>query len=234
MKRRYLLKLSGEALTTQGWGIGGDRVHQVARQISRAMQDPDLSVALVVGGGNFLRGHELSEQGVERVTADYMGMLATIINGLGMQAALEQEGLETRVLSAINVDDVCEPFIRRRAIRHLERGRVVIFVGGTGNPYFSTDSAAALRAVEIGADRVLKATKVRGIFSADPEKHPDAEFLEEVTFTEVLQKDLRVMDSTAISLCRENKLPIVVFDMIGDGNIEAALRGDRMGTLVKS
>ncbi len=233
MKRRYLLKLSGEALTEQGWGIGGARVHMVAEQIAKAMQDPDLSVALVVGGGNFLRGHELSEQGVERVTADYMGMLATIINGLGMQSALEKQGIETRVLSAINVDDVCEPFIRRRAIRHLEKGRAVIFVGGTGNPYFSTDSAAALRAVEIGADRVLKATKVKGIYSDDPEKNPDAEFLEQVSFTEVLQKDLRVMDSTAISLCRENNLPIVVFNMIEEGNIESALRGDQIGTLVK-
>lgn len=236
MEKPLVLKISGEALCAPGQkGIGAEQLELVARQVRDAREaDPSLTLAIVVGGGNFLRGREMSEQGVERVTADYMGMIATIINGLALQSSLEGLGVATRVLSAIPVHDVCETFIRRRALRHLEKGRVVIFVGGTGNPYFSTDSAAALRAVEIGAGCLLKGTKVRGVHSEDPSVNPDAEFYDEITFTEVLEKDLRVMDSTAISLCRENDLPISVFDMTVDGNIRASLRGERLGTLVRS
>jgi uridylate kinase len=233
-RRRILLKISGESLCRAGgFGIDADEILRIARQISAAFRSSDIELALVVGGGNFLRGEQISRQGIERTTADFMGMLATIMNALALQSALESQGVQTRVQSAIDVSDVAEPFIRRRALRHLEKGRVVIFAGGTGNPYFTTDTTAALRAVEIGASLLLKGTKVRGIFSDDPRSNPQALFYEEVSFQEVLQKRLRVMDSAAIILCMDNHLPILVFDMTLEGNIEQALRGDRIGTLVK-
>ena len=256
MKRRVLLKISGEALSPSFGtgkeegddqpadadsddeqslvkGIGARQLLRVSSQVKTVMETGELDIAIVVGGGNFLRGQEMAEQGVERATADYMGMLATIINGLALQSSLESLGVETRVLSAINVDDVAEPFIRRRALRHLDRGRVVIFAGGTGSPYFSTDSAAALRAVEIGAQCLLKATKVDGIYSENPDENPSAELYDEITFTKVLEKDLKVMDATAVSLCRENSLPIIVFNMTEGENIKKALEGERLGTLVR-
>jgi len=233
-RRRILLKISGESLCRAGgFGIDADEVLRIARQVNDAISQNSIELALVVGGGNFLRGEQISRQGIERTTADFMGMLATIMNALALQSALESIGVQTRVQSAIDVADVAEPFIRRRAIRHLEKGRVVIFAGGTGNPYFTTDTTAALRAVEIGAVVLLKGTKVRGIYTADPVSNPEAKFYEEVSFQEVLQKRLRVMDSAAIILCMDNHLPILVFDMTKEGNIERALRGDRIGTLVR-
>jgi len=233
-RRRILLKISGESLCRAGsFGIDADEIQRIARQISEAISQNGLELALVVGGGNFLRGEQISRQGIERTTADFMGMLATIMNALALQSALESLGVQTRVQSAIDVADVAEPFIRRRAIRHLEKGRVVIFAGGTGNPYFTTDTTAALRAVEIGASLLLKGTKVRGIYTEDPIKNPQARFYEEVSFQEVLQQRLKVMDSAAIILCMDNHLPILVFDMTKEGNIESALRGDRIGTLVR-
>ncbi len=232
-RRRVLLKISGESLCRAGgFGIEPEVVSGIARQVKRAVETGGIEIALVVGGGNFLRGEQVSRQGIERTTADFMGMLATIMNALALQSALEAAGVQTRVQSAIHVADVAEPFIRRRAIRHLEKGRVVIFAGGTGNPYFTTDTTAALRAVEVEADMLLKATKVRGVFSEDPLANPNARFYEEVSFQEVLGKRLRVMDSAAIILCMDNHLPILVFDMTGEGNIERALLGNRIGTLV--
>ena len=233
-RRRVLLKLSGESLCgVGGFGIEPDAVRRISLQIKAAVEGGDLELAMVVGGGNFLRGEQVSRQGIERTTADFMGMMATIINALALQAALESVGIQTRVQSAIHVADVAEPFIRRRAIRHLEKGRVVIFAGGTGNPYFTTDTTAALRAVEIGAGLILKATKVKGIYTEDPMKNPDARFYDEVPFQEVLQKRLKVMDSAAIILCMDNHVPILVFDMTREGYIERALRGERLGTLVR-
>ena len=198
----------------------------------KAIVDKGVQVAVVIGGGNIYRGSDAEEAGIDRVQGDYMGMLATLINGMALQGSLEKRGVHTRLMSSINMEQVCEPFIRRRAIRHLEKGRVVIFGAGTGNPYFTTDSAASLRAIEIEADAVLKGTRVDGIYSADPEKDPSAKRFTNITFNEVYQKDLNVMDMTAFTLCKENKLPIVVFNMNKKGNLLAIIEGEEVGTLV--
>jgi len=230
--RRIVLKLSGEALAgSQGYGIDPPVLHRVGSEV-REVVELGVQVALVIGGGNIFRGVAASAGGMDRATADYMGMLATVINALALQDALEKVGLQTRVLSAIEMRAVAEPYIRRRAIRHLEKGRVVIFAAGTGNPFFTTDTAGALRAVEIGADAIMKATKVDGIYSADPKRDANAQRLERMTYLEVLSRGLQVMDAAAISLCMDNKLPIVVFDMQVEGNIKRALSGELIGTLV--
>jgi uridylate kinase len=230
--RRVLLKLSGEALMgSQGFGIDLKMVDQIAREI-RDIHNIDLEVAATVGGGNIVRGLAFSEAGMDRVSGDYMGMLATVINALALQNALEKRGVFTRVQSAIEMKAVAEPFIRRRAIRHLEKGRVVIFAAGTGNPYFSTDTAAALRAIEIGAEVILKATKVDGIYDADPVANPSAKLIRSISYREVLEKGLRVMDATAIALCMENNLPILVFNLFRRGNIKNAVLGEKVGSVV--
>ncbi|GAB4260894.1 MAG: UMP kinase [Deferrisomatales bacterium] len=230
--RRVLLKLSGEALMgSQGFGIDQAVVNRIAREAVE-VRDLGVQVALVIGGGNIFRGLHASAQGMDRATADYMGMLATVINSLALQDALERHGAVTRVMSAISMQQVAEPYIRRRAIRHLEKGRIVIFAAGTGNPYFSTDTAASLRAMEIGADAILKGTKVDGVYDRDPVVHPDAVRFREVTYLEVLQRNLKVMDSTAISLCRDNSLPIVVFDFTREGNTVRVICGEDIGTKV--
>ncbi len=230
--KRVLLKLSGEALLGEkSFGIDRAFTDYIAREV-KTVHDLGVEVSAVVGGGNIFRGVSENAQGMDRVSADQMGMLATVINGLALQDALERVGLMTRVLSAIEMREVAEPFIRRRAIRHLEKGRVVIFAGGTGNPYFSTDTAAALRAMEVKAEVILKGTKVDGIYDADPLTHPRAKKFERLTYLEVLQKGLKVMDTTAISLCMENRLPIIVFDFRQEGNIRRALSGEPIGTLV--
>ena len=230
--RRILLKLSGEALGDQaGGGINPEAIHDMAAQI-RDVKDHGVEVVIVVGGGNIFRGLQGSEKGIERATADYMGMLGTVINALALQDALEKQGVATRVQSAIAMSQVAEPFIRRRAVRHLEKGRVVIFGGGTGNPYFSTDTTAALRAAEVGADVILKATKVDGIYDSDPKKNPGAKRFERISYLEALQKQLKVMDSTAFSLCMDNKMPIIVFDIFGSDNLGKVVRGENVGTLV--
>jgi len=232
--RRILLKMSGEALGQEGvLGIDPKIVLSLATQIRSALDGGDLQLAMVVGGGNFLRGEQLASQGIDRVTGDNMGMLATIMNALALQSGLEAAGVETRVQSAIQVNDVAEPFIRRRCIRHLEKGRVVILAAGSGHPYFTTDTAAALRALEIGATALYKATKVRGIYSADPQSNPEAKFFTRLSFLDVLRQELRVMDATAISLCMENRLPILVFSMKEPGNVERVLKGEKLGTLVE-
>jgi uridylate kinase len=229
---RILLKLSGEALGGQtGIGISPEAVQDMAQQI-REVRDLGVQVVLVVGGGNIFRGLSGSERGIERATGDYMGMLATVINALALQDALEKLGVATRVQSAITMAQVAETFIRRRAVRHLEKGRVVIFGGGTGNPYFSTDTAAALRANEIGAEVVLKATKVDGIYDSDPKKNPEAKRYAQVSYSEALQKQLKVMDSTAFSLCMDNKMPIIVFDFFRPHNLRRVVMGEKIGTLV--
>ncbi len=229
---RVLLKLSGEALGgEQGVGISPEAVQNMARQI-REVRDLGVQVVLVVGGGNIFRGLSGSERGIERATGDYMGMLATIINALALQDALEKLGVATRVQSAISMAQVAEPFIRRRAVRHLEKGRVVIFGGGTGNPYFSTDTAAALRANEIGAEVILKATKVDGIYDCDPKKNPNAKRFSQITYIDALQRQLKVMDSTAFSLCMDNKMPIIVFDLFRPHNLKRVVMGEKVGTLV--
>ena len=229
--RRVLLKVSGESFGRDGAGVDPAAAEPVIVQIAQAINE-GIQVAVVVGGGNIVRGAALSEAGVERGSADYMGMLATVINGLGLQAALEGHGCETRVLSAIEMSQVAEPFIRRRAVRHLEKGRVVILAGGTGNPYFTTDTTAALRATELSCDVLLKATRVDGVFTADPEKDPEAEIYESLTYLDVINQRLRVMDTTAITMCMENGLPIVVFNMAQDGNVLEALRGRPVGTTI--
>src|SRR2546427_1849009 len=230
--RRILLKLSGEALGGEsGVGICPEAIHDMARQIGEVRQ-LGVEVVIVVGGGNIFRGLTGSERGIERATGDYMGMLATIINALALQDALEKNGIPTRVQSAITMAQVAEPFIRRRAVRHLEKGRVVIFGGGTGNPYFSTDTAAALRANEIGAEVGLKATKVDGIYDSDPKKNSKAMRYSEITYLEALQKQLKVMDSTAFSLCMDNKMPIIVFDLFRPHNLRRVVMGEKVGTLV--
>ncbi len=230
--QRILLKLSGEALQgEQGYGISRTVLASVAEEI-RAIHQLGVQVAVVIGAGNIFRGISGSAQGMDRATADYMGMLATVINSMAMQDALETLGVQTRVQSAIPMSQVAEPYIRRRAVRHLEKGRVVIFAAGTGNPYFTTDTAAALRAMEIHAEVILKATKVDGVYDADPKKHPEAKRFARLSYLEVLQRDLKVMDSTAISLCRDNHLPILVFDMTQRGTIERVVRGEEVGTLV--
>ena len=232
--RRIVLKLSGEALAgTQGYGIDPPVLDRVGAEV-RDVTELGVQVAIVIGGGNIFRGIAASAGGMDRATADYMGMLATIINALALQDSLEKAGLQTRVLSAIEMRAVAEPYIRRRAIRHLEKGRVVIFAAGTGNPFFTTDTAGALRAVEIGADAIVKATKVDGIYSADPKKDPMARRIEKVTYIEVLNQGLGVMDTTAISLCMDNKLPIVVFDLTRPGNIKRLVLGEPVGSIVSS
>ena len=230
--QRILIKLSGEALGGEsGVGINPDAVQSMALQIQE-VRDLGVQVVIVIGGGNIFRGLSGSERGIERATGDYMGMLATVINALALQDALEKAGVATRVMSAINMSQVAEPFIRRRAVRHLEKGRVVIFGGGTGNPYFSTDTAAALRANEIGAEVILKATKVDGIYDSDPKQNPQAKRFSQIRYIDALQKQLKVMDSTAFSLCMDNKMPIIVFDLFKPHNIKRVVLGDKVGTLV--
>jgi uridylate kinase len=229
---RVLLKLSGEALGGEnGVSISAVALQNMAVQI-REVRELGVQVVIVIGGGNIFRGLAGSERGIERATGDYMGMLATVINALALQDALEKIGVATRVQSAITMTQVAEPFIRRRAVRHLEKGRVVIFGGGTGNPYFSTDTAAALRANEIGAEAILKATKVDGIYDCDPKKNPKAKRFSEISYTQALQKELKVMDSTAFSLCKDNKMPIIVFDLFRPHNLKRVVMGDKVGTLV--
>ncbi|NTE04705.1 UMP kinase [Agrobacterium tumefaciens] len=231
--KRILLKLSGESLMgDKQYGIDNERVKQYAEDI-KAVHDKGLEIAIVIGGGNIFRGLSAEKSGMDRAQADYMGMLATVINSMALQDALEKVGIKTRLLTAIKMEQICEPFIRRRAVRHLEKGRVVIFGAGTGNPYFTTDSAAALRAIEIKADVVLKGTRVDGIYTADPEKDPLATKYEEITFREVYDKGLNVMDMTAFTLCEENQVPIIVFDMNKHGNFMKIANGESIGTLVK-
>ena len=231
---RIVLKLSGEALAgSQGYGIDPPVLDRVGADI-RDVIDLGVQIAIVIGGGNIFRGIAASAAGMDRATADYMGMLATIINALALQDALEKAGLQTRVLSAIEMRAVAEPYIRRRAIRHLEKGRVVIFAAGTGNPFFTTDTAGALRAVEIGADAIVKATKVDGVYSADPKKDPTATRIAKLSYIEVLNQGLGVMDTTAISLCMDNKLPIVVFDLTRPGNMKRLVLGEPVGSIVSS
>src|SRR5436853_4117104 len=230
--RRILLKLSGEALGGEaGIGIDPKAVLNMAEQI-REVRELGVQVVVVVGGGNIFRGLSGSERGIERATGDYMGMLATVINALALQDSLEKLGVATRVQSAITMAQVAEAFIRRRAVRHLEKGRVVIFGGGTGNPYFSTDTAAALRANEIGAEVILKATKVDGIYDSDPKKNPKAKRFSEISYLDALKKQLKVMDSTAFSLCMDNKMPIIVFDLFRPHNLKRVVLGEKVGTLV--
>jgi len=230
--KRVLLKLTGESLQgKKGFGIDLQVARSVAKQIKQ-VKDLGVDLACVIGGGNMFRGLKAANEGMERVTADYIGMLATVMNSMALQDALEQEGVDTRVQTAIEIQRVAESFIRRRAIRHLEKGRVVIFAGGTGNPYFSTDTAAALRAIEIGADVILKATKVDGVYSSDPEKNPKAKKFDTLKYIEVLNKQLKVMDATAISLCMDNHLPIVVFRLLETGNVKRVILGEQIGTRV--
>lgn len=231
--KRILLKLSGEALMGEKqYGIDIDRVAQYAKDI-QAVHAQGIEIALVVGGGNIYRGLSAEKAGMDRVQADYMGMLATVINSMALQDALEKVGVKTRLLTAIKMEQICEPFIRRRAVRHLEKGRIVIFGAGTGNPYFTTDTAASLRAVEINADVVLKGTRVDGIYTADPEKDATATRFDEISFADVYSKNLNVMDMTAFTLCQENNLPIIVFDMNKPGNFLKLAKGEAIGTLVK-
>jgi uridylate kinase len=230
--KRILLKLSGEALMgAKKYGIDPERLEQYTQEI-REVKETGIELAIVIGGGNIFRGIQAEQSGIDRVQGDYMGMLATVINAMALQGSLESAGLYTRLMSGIKIDQVCEQFIRRRAIRHLEKGRIVIFGAGTGNPYFTTDSAASLRAIEIEADVVLKGTRVDGIYSEDPEKNPDATRFSELSYDTVIQKGLSVMDMTAFTLCQENKLPIIVFDMNKPGNLLKLLMGKKIGTLV--
>src|SRR5215470_3838014 len=229
---RILLKLSGEALAAdEGFGVNTARIHEIAGEIAE-VHSLGVQIAIVVGGGNFFRGVADQAKDMDRVSADHMGMLATVINALALQDALEKQKVYTRVQSAIEMNQVAEPFIRRRAIRHLEKGRVVIFAGGTGNPYFSTDTAASLRAMEIKADAILKATKVDGIYDADPLKVDGARKFNQISYMEVLRQGLKVMDSTAISLCKDNNLPIIVFNLNEHGNIKRVVTGEKIGSLV--
>ncbi len=231
--KRILLKLSGEALMgKKQFGIDNERLLQYAREIQEVSKS-GIQVAVVIGGGNIFRGIEASGDGMDRVHGDYMGMLATVINSMALQSALEKLGTATRLQSAITMEQICEPFIRRRAVRHLEKGRVVIFGAGTGNPYFTTDTAATLRAIEIEANVILKGTRVDGIYTADPEKDKTAKRYETIKFSEVLERKLQVMDMTAFTLCNENKLPIIVFDMNKPGNLHKVLSGEKVGTLVE-
>jgi len=231
--KRILLKLSGEALMgNKQYGIDIDRVAQYAQDIKDVHKE-GVEIAIVIGGGNIYRGLSAEKAGMDRVQADYMGMLATVINSMALQDALEKLGLKTRLLTAIKMEQICEPFIRRRALRHLEKGRIVIFGAGTGNPYFTTDTAASLRAIEIKADVVLKGTRVDGIYTADPEKDPTAIKYDKLTFQDVYNQNLNVMDMTAFTLCQENKLPIIVFDMNKSGNFARLVAGETIGTLVK-
>lgn len=231
--KRVLLKLSGEALVGDGeYGICPEIIGSIADEI-KEIRDVGIEVAIVIGGGNIFRGVAASSKGMDRASADYMGMLATVINALALQDALENKGVYTRVQSAIEMQEVAEPYIKRKATRHLEKGRVVIFAAGTGNPFFTTDTAAALRAMEIGADVILKATKVDGIYDADPVKVKEAKKFDELTYIDVLSKGLKVMDSTAISLCMDNKLPIIVFNLKERGNVKKVVTGEKVGTIVR-
>ena len=230
--RRALVKLSGESLAgSKGFGIDPPAIEELAGEIEKVHR-AGVALGLVVGGGNIVRGTVASERGMDRVSADYMGMLATVINALALQDILEKGGVQTRVMSAIRMEELAEPYIRRRALRHLEKGRVVIFAGGTGNPYFSTDTAAVLRAIEMEADIILKATKVDGVYTSDPVSDPAAEFIEQITYLEMMTRELGVMDAAAISLCKENDLPVIVLNIKRAGAILAALEGERIGTLV--
>jgi uridylate kinase len=232
--KRVLLKLSGEALMgNQGYGIDPLIIQRISAEV-RSVVELKVELALVVGGGNIFRGMAGSAKGMDRATADYVGMLATVMNALALQDGLEKIGVKTRVLSAMEIREVAEPYIRRRALRHLEKGRVIIFAAGTGNPFFTTDTAASLRAAEIGAEVILKATKVDGIYDRDPVKHPDAVKFQHLTYLDVLTKELKVMDATAISLCKENSIPLIVFDLATPGNIERAVRGEPIGTVVSN
>ncbi len=231
--KRILLKLSGESLMgDKQFGIDNDRLGQYANDI-KSIVDQGMEVAIVIGGGNIFRGIQAEKGGMDRVQGDYMGMLATVINSMALQSALERLHVNTRLLSAIKMEQICEPFIRRRAVRHLEKGRVVIFGAGTGNPYFTTDTAASLRAIEIEANVILKGTRVDGIYTADPEKDKNATKYETISFDEVYEKGLNVMDMTAFTLCNENKLPIIVFDMNKEGNLAKLIAGEKIGTLVE-
>jgi uridylate kinase len=230
--RRVLLKLSGEALAgNRGFGIEPSVVDLITNEIM-AVHEMGVSLGVVIGGGNIVRGALASQKGMDRVQADYMGMLATVINALAVQDLLERKKVATRVMTAIRMEEVAEPYIRRKALRHMEKGRVVLFAGGTGNPYFTTDTAAALRAIEMESEVVIKATKVNGVYSADPTQDPSAEFIPSITFQEVVRRELGVMDAAAVSLCRENDLPIIVLNLEDQGAVSAAIRGDRVGTLV--
>ncbi len=231
-RRRVLLKLSGEALMGEhDYGIDPEVVRAIAAQVAAGKQD-GTEIAVVVGGGNIFRGLAASARGMDRSTGDYMGMLATVMNGLAIQDALEQAQCPTRVMSAIAMNEICEPYIRRRAERHLEKGRVVVMVAGTGNPYFTTDTAATLRAVEVHAQVILKATRVDGVYDADPEKHPEAQRYSQIGYTDLLSNRLQALDATAVSLAMDNDMPIVVFDMTVPGNITRAIAGERIGTLI--
>ena len=234
--KRIILKLSGEALQSKsanGENIDVDIVNSIASQV-KDIKLLGTEVGIVIGGGNIVRGGEFyQKQGIDRSTADYMGMLATVINGMALQAAFEKHGMHTRLQTAIHMEEIAEPYIRRRALRHLEKDRVVIFAAGTGNPYFTTDTAAVLRAVELGADAILKATKVDGVYSSDPVKNKSAKKFESLTYMDVLKKELKVMDLTAISLCKDNKLPIVVFNLFKPGNIKRVVLGEKIGTVIK-
>lgn len=235
MYHRILLKLSGEALGSPetGHGIDPGRVQSMAKQIARVV-GLGVEVALVCGGGNILRGAEFSRLGGHRVNADYMGMLGTVINAMALSDGIEQEGIETRVMTALEIRQVAEPFVRRRAEAHLGRGRVVILAAGTGNPFFTTDTAAALRASELGCQVLLKATKVDGVYDSDPKQNPGAKRFQEMTYMEVIERGLQVMDGTATTLCMENNIPVVVFDLFGEGNLERVVRGEDLGTTIKS
>ncbi len=231
--KRLLLKLSGEALMgDQQFGIDANRLDQYAKEIKK-VHDKGVELAIVIGGGNIFRGVQAESAGIDRVQGDYMGMLATVINAMALQSSLEKNGMYTRLMSGLEMEKVCEPFIRRRAIRHLEKGRIVIFGAGLGNPYFTTDSTASLRAIEIEAEVVLKGTRVDGVYTADPEKDPSATKYENISFEEVYEKGLSVMDMTAFTLCKENDLPIIIFDMNRPGNLERLTAGEKIGTLIK-
>jgi uridylate kinase len=233
--QRVLLKLSGEALgePSNGHGIDPEAVQMIARQVAK-VAGLGVEMAVVCGGGNILRGAEFTQPGRQRASADYMGMLGTVINALALSDALEQEGLETRVLTAIEIRQVAEPFVRRRALSHLEKGRVVLLAAGTGNPFFTTDTAAALRATELSCEVLLKATKVDGVYTADPRREPSARLLRQLSYMDVLNQGLRVMDGTAITLCMENGLPVVVFNLFEEGNLERVIRGEPLGTWIRS
>lgn len=230
---RVLIKLSGEALSVEGIGISAHILTGMAREIAE-VHKKGVDIAVVIGGGNIFRGIKASAEGMERAQADYMGMLATIINSLALQDAIEKEGVPSRVMSALEIHHVAEPYIRRRAIRHLEKGRVVIFAAGTGNPYFTTDTAAALRAAEIKADVILKATRVDGVYDKDPKQFPDAKRFDRLSYMEVLSRQLKVMDATAVSLCMDNSIPLVVFDVTKGGNLKRVIEGESVGTLVSA
>ncbi len=230
---RVLLKLSGEALAGEkGFGFDFETIRDFARQV-KAISELGAQVGMVIGGGNIVRGSQISKMGMDRVSADYMGMLGTVINALAFQDVMEREGLDTRVMTAIRMEEIAEPFIRRRAMRHLEKGRAVIFAAGTGNPYFSTDTAAVLRAIQMKADVIIKATSVDGVYSADPKQDPDAQKFDQISYMDVVSKELKVMDHTAITLCKENRLPLIVLNIHTKGIVAAALRGEPVGTLVQ-